>query len=136
MKINKDFIKLTDSLIHQISEKNITFGNGNVLIAKPPVEEQTRGGIIIADESRELEAKRAGFAKVIALPNNMDPTGGDIPVKVGDYVWFTYVADNPLYYKALTEITGVVIPKETLFFTSDSELVAVVDRSEVENERD
>ena len=134
MKINKDFIKMSEKLIKEIADKKITFGNGNVLIAKPPAQEQTRGGIIIAEEARELENKRAGFAKVIALPNNLDVEGGDIPVKVGDYVWFTFVADNPIYYKALAELADISIPKETLFYTSDSELIAAVSKEEVEDD--
>lgn len=133
MRINKDFINMTNDLIKQIADKKITFGNGNVLIAKPPVEEKSKGGIIIAEEARELENKRAGFAKVIALPNNMDIEGGDIPVKVGDYVWFVFVADSPIYYKALSEITEIKIPAETLFFTGDAQLIATVSREEVEN---
>lgn len=137
MKVNKEFIKVTDALIKKIKERKITFGNGNVLIAKPPVEEKSKGGIIIAEESREAESKKAGFAKVIAIPNNLDPQGGDIPVKPGDYVWFTYVADQPIYYKALSELSGVTIPKETLFYTSDNELIAVISKEEVElNEND
>ena len=130
--IKPEFIEFTNRLVEQIKNKNLVFGNGNVLIAKPPSEEVTKGGIIIADVARELESRRSGFGKVIALPNNLEPKDGDIPITIGCYVFFTYVSDLPLNYKAISEITGVPIPKETLFYTADSEIICTVSAEHVE----
>lgn len=130
--ISKEFVDLTNSLISRIKETGLEFGNGNVLLAKPMLQEKTSGGIILADDYRTLEQKRAGFAKVIAIPNNLDPQGGDLDIKPGDYVFFTYVADNPIYYNALGNILGVTIPKETVFYTSDAEIIAKASATQVE----
>lgn len=130
--VSKEFIELSDKLIKAYKKLDIQVGNGNLIIAKPPVEEKTRGGIIVADMARELESKRAGFAKIIAIPNNLDPDNGDLPLKPGDYVWFTYVADNPLYVKALSALSGITIPPETIYFTGDNEVIQRINREEVE----
>lgn len=135
MRIDSNFVKMTDALIAKIKELGIVVSNGNVWIAKPPVQEKTTGGIFIADQARELELKNAGFAKVIAIPSNLDIEGGDAPIKPGDYVFFTWVADSPLYYPAVAELTGTSIPKETLFTTQDSEIIAVIPQSQVENSK-
>lgn len=131
--VTKEFVQLTNKLIKGIKEHKITVGNGNVLIAKPPVEEKTRGGIVIADMARELEQKRMGFGKVIAIPTNLDPDNGDIDIKPGDYVWFVFVSDNPIHYKSIGQITGVDIPKETLFYTGDNEIIAKISGEAVES---
>lgn len=130
--VSKEFVELTDKLIKAYKKLNIQVGNGNLIIAKPPVEEKTRGGIIVADVARELESKRAGFAKIIAIPNNLDPDNGDLPLKPGDYIWFTYVADNPLYVKALSALSGITIPPETVYFTGDNEVIQRINKEEVE----
>lgn len=130
--VSKEFVELSDKLIKAYKKLGIQVGNGNLIIAKPPVEEKTRGGIIVADMARELESKRAGFAKIIAIPNNLDPDNGDLPLKPGDYVWYTYVADNPLYVKALSNLTGITIPPETVYFTGDNEVIQRIAKEEVE----
>lgn len=130
--ITKEFTELTNMLIQRINEKEVTLGNGNVLLAKPQVQEKTAGGLFLADEFREHEHKKAGFAKVLAIPSNLSPADGDIDIKPGDYVFFTYVADNPIYYAALGQILNVNIPKETVFYTSDAEIIAKVSASKVE----
>lgn len=130
--VSKEFVELSEKLIKAYADLKIEVGNGNVIIAKPPVEEKTRGGIIVADMARELESKRAGFAKVIAIPNNLEPDNGDIGIKPGDYIWFTYVADNPLYVKALSNLTGITIPPETVYFTGDNEIIQRIAKEQVE----
>lgn len=132
--VNKEFIELTNKLISGIKEKGITVGNGNVLIAKPQVEEKTRGGIVIADMARELEQKRMGFGKVISIPTNLDPDNGDLDIKPGDYIWFVFVSDSPIHYKSISQITGVDIPKETLFYTGDNEIIAKIDGQIIEGD--
>ena len=130
--IDKKFIELTNKLISLYQELAIDVGNGNVILAKPPVEAVTKGGLHIPDEARELESKLAGFAKVIAIPNNLDPDNGDLNIKPGDYVWFTHVADQPIYRKALEKLGDLQIPKEMLFYTGDNEIIQKISADKVE----
>lgn len=129
--VSKEFVELSDKLIIGFQEKRILVGNGNVIIAKPTAEEKTKGGIVIADITRELDQKRMGFGRVIAIPQNLDPANGDIDIKPGDYIWFVFVSDSPIHYKSIGEIVGVTIPKETVFFTGDNEIIAKVSSDEV-----
>lgn len=130
--VDKKFIELTNKLISLYQELAIDVGNGNVILAKPPVEAVTKGGLHIPDEARELESKLAGFAKVIAIPNNLDPDNGDLNIKPGDYVWFTHVADQPIYRKALEKLGDLQIPKEMLFYTGDNEIIQKISADKVE----
>lgn len=134
MKITRDFIEFTDKLTKALEDKKVVFGNGNVLLAKLPVETKTSGGLHLPDEVREDENKRRGFGRVIAIPNNLDtrPDSGDIPIKPGDFIWFVHVAENPVYYAALSVLTGVSIPKETVFYTGDNEIIAKVSSDQFE----
>ena len=130
--VDKKFIELTNKLISLYQELAIDVGNGNVILAKPPVEAVTKGGLHIPDEARELESKLAGFAKVIAIPNNLDPDNGDLNIKPGDYVWFTHVADQPIYRKVLEKLGDLQIPKEMLFYTGDNEIIQKISADKVE----
>lgn len=128
--VTKEFVKLTDKIIAGLKELTIT-GNGNVLIAKPPVEERTQGGLYISDGERELEHKKRGFGRVLSIPVNLNPEAGDLDLRPGDYVFYTWTAENPVNREQLGALLGVSIPKEMLAHTQDAEIILQVDPKKV-----
>lgn len=131
--ITKDFKDLTDKIIKGLEEKKFLTGNGNVLIAKPPVEEK-RGSILLPEMVRELEAKKKGFGRILSVPINLSPDTGDLPLKAGDYAFYTYVAESPVNRLQLGEIIGVSIPEEMLTHTQDAEVILLVGAEMVHGE--
>lgn len=104
-------------------------GNGNVIIAKPEINrmQKSKGGIIIAQSRTDLDLKRAGFGRILSIPINLHPENGqDMPLQVGDFAFFTFASENPIYREALSEIIQVEIPKDTITFTSDAEIIFTI----------
>lgn len=108
--ISKEFVELTDRLIEKVKAQGIETGNGNVLLCKPGVEEKTKGGIIVADAAygsdSKYNQKKRNFARILAVPSNLAPDEGDMNLKVGDYVFYTYTAEAALNPLALDFIYG------------------------------
>lgn len=117
---------LSDKIIEALKDKKFVFGNGNVLLFKPPIENKTSGGIFKPDMATELENKQRNFARILTIPKNLDPDSGDLNLKIGDYCFYTFVAENPIHRESLQNILGVDLPKETICFTTDAEIVCTI----------
>lgn len=124
--ITKEFIELTDKIIKGLHFTGSIVGNGNLLIAKPPVEDKTKGGLFVPEMAKELEQKKRGFGRVLAIPNNLRPEDGDLPLEPGDYVFYTWTAENPVNREMLGNIIDVKIPPEMLAHTLDAEVILML----------
>jgi len=121
--ITKEFVELTDKLIASLKSNESITGNGNILLAKPPVEDKSKGGLFIPEVAKELEAKKRGFGRVLSIPKNLRPEDGDLPLEPGDYVFYTWTAENPVNREQLGTVLDVKIPPEMLSHTQDAEVI-------------
>ena len=132
MKVTKDFITITDKLIDLVKLRNIVLENGNVLVAKPQVEEKTEGGIYISNETKEKEQYTTGFGRIIAIPRNLRPSNKDgepmdADIRVGDYVIYSHATHYRPTLTGLRVVLGVSdFPDHFLYVVSDPEILMTV----------
>ena len=128
--ITKEFTELTDKLIKLWDEKVKSTENGNIIVAKPTMEEKTKGGLYLSDGAKALSEKLTGFGRVIAVARNIIPTKdgeltGDADVKVGDYILFVHEAVYKPPRQALQQLLGIEYTENLLWTTTDKEIIAV-----------
>ena len=125
--IAKDFVEQSDKLIEAFKALRLSTGNGNVIIAKPVLHVTKGKGLIITSSAHQTrELKRSGFGRIISIPNNLDPSKGDMDLKVGNYCFYTFASENPIYRPAFEDLAGMQIREEFLTFTSDAEIIIQV----------
>jgi co-chaperonin GroES (HSP10) len=129
--INKEFIKETDQLIKAIKKRKITLVNGNVLVAKVKVDSVTKGGIILTDDTKDLESKKNGFGRILALPDGFGQEG-DAPLSVGQYV--IYPHDEPYYpyVQTLRELLQIPIEDKFLYTVRDNNVLMTIPAEEIQ----
>lgn len=121
--INAEFIQETDKLIALVKERGIQLENGNLLVAKVKVDTKTAGGLFLSDDTVHMKEYHSGFARILALPNNLGLGEGDAKLCVGDYICFTHESRYRLFDEAIREVMGQMIEKDSLFAVQDSEVI-------------
>lgn len=90
LKVTKEFLDLTDSMITSLKEKNTCFENGNVLLVKVPLE--NKSVIAIAPGKFEQDQiYQSGLARVIGVPRLLDEKT-DARFKAGDFVIYNHAS--------------------------------------------
>ena len=124
--INKQFIKDSDQIIQAVRERGVKLEHGNVLVAKVQMDRKTAGGITLVDDYVDREEYKAGFARILALPEGF---GGpsDADLKVGQYVIFSHEARYKPYLTALREVLGLEIIDNFVYTVQDNNIILTID---------
>lgn len=130
MVISKVFKEQTDQMIEAIKNKVKAVENGNILVAKPSLEEKTAGGLYVSSGHKELQEKLAGFGRIVGMARNIlayddGKITGDVDCEVGDYVLFVHEATYKPPRIILQKIFGIEYPENFLWATTDKEIIAV-----------
>ncbi len=104
--------------------------NGNIFIAKPALEEKTKGGLYVSSGHKELQEKLAGFGRIVGMARNImayndGEITGDVDCEVGDYVCFIHEATYKPPRIILQQILGAEYPENFLWTTTDKEILMV-----------
>lgn len=97
IRINKEFVELTDAMIEIARTKQATFENMNIVLVKLPLEDSSV--ITTADSFKKMESYKSGLGRVIALPRVLNAEDvGVCPesINVGDYVIYSHEAKYTL----------------------------------------
>lgn len=120
----------TDKLIKAIEGKVKAVENGNILIAKPSLEEKTKGGLYVSSGHKDLQEKLAGFGRVVGMARNIQPYDdgkmtGDVDCEIGDFALWVHEAcyKPPRHY--LQQILGMEYPENMLWVITDKEIIAI-----------
>lgn len=136
--ITPEFIEFSDKVIARFAELGFDAGNGNVVIIKPGVAQKTAGGIYRPDMEQELDKKKQNFARIASIPNNLDPSQGDMDLKVGNYCFYNFVAENPLHPDVLSSMLGFTVNSRGnedpfITYTQDREIVGQVTAESIQD---
>lgn len=97
IKINKEFVELTDAMVEIAKTKKAIFENMNIVLVKLPLEDSSV--ITTADSFKKMESYKSGLGRVIALPRLLNDENVGVcaeSIQVGDYVIFSHEAKYTL----------------------------------------
>jgi co-chaperonin GroES (HSP10) len=140
MRVTDSYIQITNKLIELVESRKIRMENGNVLIAKPEIEETTAGGLVIPSAALEREKYATGFGRVISLPRNLRPVGADgfaldADLKVGDYILYSHSTHYRPLPAAVRLMLGVAdFPDHFIYIVTDPEVMSTVPKEIVHQE--
>lgn len=127
IKLTEEFTNLTNAMIAEVKKKNIVFENGNLMLVKVPLTENSL--IQTAEDFKKREAYKSGVGRVIATPRLLD-TAQDADVKVGDYVVYSHEAKYTVNTPVVNWLFGLGLiedGKDPVILIRDVDIMAVID---------
>lgn len=122
-----EFKQFSDKLIELVKQKNLVPRSCNFLLCKPVIEEKTEGGIVLSKGAVDLTQRRSGYARVVAVPNNIadDPSYNDI--RPGDWVMYNHEGHYKPPIEAIRMALGVKdFPENYLYLVLDKEILFTI----------
>lgn len=125
------FMKFTDRLIRILKDRGIIARSCNYFVCKHPVEEVTEGGLILSKGDVELEARKTGYGRVVAIPNNNKDDSNYNDIQPGMFVMYNHGGHYPLPIQAVRLMLGIKdFPENFIYAVPDNEIIATVDNSD------
>lgn len=119
------FLDFTDKTAFLFKERNVVARSCNYIVARVTVADKTKGGLHKSQKSIDKETRESGYARVIAVPNNVSEDNAYNDIQPGMFIMARFSSFSGIVRDTAALMTGVSdFPDGILFTVLDQEIQA------------